>query len=96
MGFDLEEIFLPAGELPFRFQAKKEHLARFKRHLPGGQGQNLALTVLYVPYSLDSDEGGGDGVVPRDFCLTESVYTVVSQKSSSAQIRQHIIHFTCI
>jgi len=37
-----------------RFRAKSEQLQRFKGLLPEGHGQNLALTVLYVPYSLES------------------------------------------
>ena len=38
--------------------SKREPLERFDRLLPERQGQNLALTVLYVPYSLDSGKGG--------------------------------------
>ena len=37
--------------MPFR--AKKEKLKTFQRLLPESQRQNLASTVLYVPYSLD-------------------------------------------
>ena len=37
-----------------RFRAKREHLKRVQRHLSESQGQNLALTVLCVPYSLDN------------------------------------------
>ena len=38
-----------------RFRAKREHRKRVHGFLPESQGQNLVLTVLYVPYSLDSD-----------------------------------------
>ena len=38
----------------YRFQAKKEQLERVHGLLPASQGQNLVLTVLHVPYSLDS------------------------------------------
>ena len=38
----------------FRCRAKREQLKRVLRLLPEGRGQNLALTVLYVPRSLDS------------------------------------------
>ena len=37
-----------------RFQAKWEHLTKFSALLPESQGQNLALIVFCVPYSLDS------------------------------------------
>ena len=36
-----------------RCRAKRDHLKTFQRLLPGGQGQNLALTVSCVPNSLD-------------------------------------------
>jgi len=36
-----------------RFRAKRELLDRFSGLLPESQGQNLPVTVLYVPYSLD-------------------------------------------
>ena len=42
---------------PYRFQAKRQHLERLYIPLPGGQGRNLASTVLHVPYSLDSGQG---------------------------------------
>jgi hypothetical protein len=38
-----------------RFPAKKEQLKLLQGLLPEIQGQNLALTVLYVPYSLESE-----------------------------------------
>ena len=37
-----------------RFRAKREQLKCLYGRLPVSQGQNLALTVLYVPYSLYS------------------------------------------
>ena len=37
-----------------RFPAKREQCKRCQRPLPESQGQNLGLTVLCVPYSLDS------------------------------------------
>ena len=57
-----------------RFSAKREHLERVYRLVSESQGQNPALTVLYVPCLLDS--GGvtalgargnplGGGRVPR-------------------------------
>jgi len=36
-----------------------EQFRRVYGLLPEGQGQNLALTVLYVPYSLDSGRAVG-------------------------------------
>jgi hypothetical protein len=39
--------------LASRFQAKREQLKWFQVLLPENQGQNLALTVLLVPHSLD-------------------------------------------
>jgi len=37
-----------------RFRAKREPLQRFEVLLPKSQAQNLALTVLHVPYSSSS------------------------------------------
>ena len=34
--------------------AQREHLQRFQGRLPESHGRNLAVTVLYMPYSLDS------------------------------------------
>ena len=36
-----------------RFRPKREQLTTFSGLLPPSQGQNLTLTVLYVPYSLN-------------------------------------------
>jgi len=41
-----------------RFRAKRGHLTTFHVLLSESQGQNLALTVFYVPKSLDSGQGG--------------------------------------
>ena len=43
----------PTGN-PFR--ANREVVKRVPEPLAESQGQNLALTVLYVPYSLDNGE----------------------------------------
>ena len=40
-----------------RSRARREQLKRFLGLLPESQGQNLAVTVLYVPHSLDSGRG---------------------------------------
>ena len=37
-----------------RCRARREHLTRVEGLAPESQGWNLALTVLCVPYSLDS------------------------------------------
>ena len=37
-----------------RFRAKREQIERLHELEPERQGQNLALTVSYVPYALDS------------------------------------------
>ena len=52
---DCEECMVQAG--PIRFEANMDQLPGLERILPESQGQNLALTALYVPRSLDS--GGG-------------------------------------
>ena len=36
-----------------RLRVKKQHLEKCEGHLPESQGQNLAVTVLHVLYSLD-------------------------------------------
>jgi len=46
--------------LGYRFRAKREQLTRVEGLLPESQGQNLALTVLHVPCSLDIGEGSKD------------------------------------
>ena len=38
-----------------RFREKREHFKGFQQLLPESQSQNLAVTVLCVPYSLDRD-----------------------------------------
>jgi len=43
--------------LSCRFRAKREKLKLFQGPLPQRQGRNLALTVVYVPHSPDSDAG---------------------------------------
>ena len=58
----------PSGECDVnaRFRAKREQLERFYEGLvPESQGQNLALTVLYVPCSLDS------GLADEHPCLSQ-------------------------
>ena len=44
-----------------RFRAKWGNLKRLHGLLPESQDQSLSLTVLYVPYSLDSGRGQGSG-----------------------------------
>ena len=51
-GFDLHLLPSVLTTLSTRLQAKKEHLERLEGFLPESQGQNLALTVLYVLDSL--------------------------------------------
>ena len=43
-----------AVDQSFRLRVKREQLRMFCLHSPESRGQNLALTVVYVPYSLDS------------------------------------------
>ena len=47
-----------------QFGAKRKHLKTFQGFLPESQGQNLALTVLFVPNSLES------GLSQSEFGLT--------------------------
>ena len=72
-----------------RFQAKRKRLEKFQGLLPERQGQNLAMTVLYVPHSLDNGRrkslchGGRDQpshrtisvnqVLPRSLILTSLI-----------------------
>ena len=49
----------PDGDSPYHLRAKKEHLKGFRGLSPESKGHNLALTVLYVPYLLDSGEQRG-------------------------------------
>ena len=59
--FDHIYTYLYVRDADGRVRAKREHLQIFHGFLPESQGQNLALTVLYVPYSLDRGIGGGGG-----------------------------------
>ena len=43
---------------------EKKHLERYGGLSPEGQGQNTTLSVLYVPYSLDSALARGGTRVP--------------------------------
>ena len=60
-----------------RFRAKRGQLNRVKGLLPESQGHNLALTGLYVPYSLDS------GRVARNPEASESCATSFDTASLS-------------
>ena len=52
-GLDRGMFSKGGGVEPACSPAKREHLERFEGLLPEGQGQILALSILYVPYSLD-------------------------------------------
>ena len=67
---------------PTLSRARREQPERFCLFLPESQGQNLAVTVLYVP--------GGE--LRLESYLTESVCKVVLQKSIAAQIHQLVLH----
>jgi len=66
------------------------------------QSQHMALTVLYVPYSLFDAQvlktfqgvtsSLGSGVPPRAY-LTQSVFRIILQKSTPPQIRQRILYY---
>ena len=53
-GYELHraDAFTEAPYAPFR--ARSEHLTGLSGLVPERQGQNVALTVLFVPYLLDS------------------------------------------
>jgi len=53
-----------------RSRIEREQFERFQRFYPESQGQNLALTVLCVPYSLDSGDAGGRGLAGLLACHT--------------------------
>jgi hypothetical protein len=64
-------------------RAKREQLEIFQGLSPGSHGRNLALTVLYVPYSAHSE------------LLTEVLEageTLVS--STNSQVRLHLLHYS--
>jgi hypothetical protein len=46
-----------------RCRAKREQPETFEGLLPENRGQNLALTVLHVPYSRDSDSEDASSVL---------------------------------
>jgi len=66
--------------IPFRSRANREHLERCEGLLPGAHGQNLALTVLYLPCVLESSVVVGG---------TNAAWTEVSRcRANMAHIRQ--------
>ena len=66
--------------IPFRSRANREHLERCEGLLPGAHGQNLALTVLYLPCLLESSVVVGG---------TNAAWTEVSRcRANMAHIRQ--------
>ena len=73
----------PAGRAPGcgqararPFRAESQHLQRFHGLLPESPGQNLALTVVYAPYSLDS------GLVRQAHCSPETFSDIPRVKHS--------------
>ena len=58
---ELKEVFPPprvaVWDSTLRFRLKIEQLQTFGGCLPENPGQNLVLTGLYVPYTLDSGVG---------------------------------------
>ena len=64
----------------YRFPAKRERLTRFQGRLRESQGQNLAVTVLYVPYLLDSrtlrSTGVRTGAAPPIHTLSHQTLTL--------------------
>ena len=59
-GRGLPRSFVRLGT--YRFRAKRVHFNIFDGPRPGSQDQNLALTVAYVPHSLDSGYVSGFGL----------------------------------
>ena len=55
----------PKGTItaPDRFRAKREHLQTVQGLLSESQSQNLALTVLHVPHSLDGGRANNEFAV---------------------------------
>ena len=61
---------MPQREAVIRVRAKRKQFKTFEGLLPENPGLNLALTVLHVPYSLDSEikiglkaEPGGHNII---------------------------------
>ena len=68
--------------------------------MPEDQGQNLALAVLYVPNSLESEKAFRELLLLFEpylllrLYLIESLYNVVLHESIPAQIRQLILYIS--
>jgi len=67
--FLVSEVPLYGGDGQVLVRAKGKHRHTFEALSPESHGQNLVLTVLYVPYS-----GSGDGVVLRSWRLVCEVW----------------------
>jgi len=52
----IQSTYCVSSNCCYRFRAKREQLEIFEGLLPERRGPNLALTVLYVPDSLDSGQ----------------------------------------
>ena len=63
MNTDPGEIWRIWCKQKYRFRAKRQTLARLEGLLPENQGHNMALTVVCMPYPLDSVPGGA---TPKD------------------------------
>ena len=64
----------PVRDTEARFRAKREQLKWFDGLLPSSQGQNVALTVLYVPCSRRQRyrPGASQIRVPNVCCITNT------------------------
>ena len=56
------------GLVPVRFRAKSRQFKWFQELSPERQGQNLALTVWGVPYSIDSGRPDGQHLTFQSPC----------------------------
>ena len=69
-----------------RFRARRGQLETLEGLLPDSQGQNLALTVLYMPYSLDSGTRTGQAAGGK-----AEVLAVGRLKVCPAPYREHVL-----
>ena len=84
-------------ELLPRFRAKRENLIRVEGLFPESHGQNLAVTVLRVPCSLDSERPTPGTALPRsagefpeEDAIRVDVHAVVVLRRLPQHVRHHL------
>jgi len=71
---------------PGRCRTRRGQLERAEGHLPESQGHNLALTVLFVPYSLGSGHSGSPIILKLPSWLCGTNPSTLGRKESRSAV----------